>query len=517
MPIADGWRLASMILPEFDAARMGGASSGFPIAKEVLCMAGLRTAIVKNCGFALLAFATGAICDVSRADDAKPAAAPVAKVSYFREVRPVLQERCEGCHQPAKRSGEYVMTPFAALVKGGESDDAAIVPGKPEASNLVKMITPAKGKDGQDKAEMPKDQAPLATAQIELIARWIREGAADDTPASAAIAFDADHPPVYHALPVLSALDFSPDGTLLAVSGYHEVLLHKADGSQLIGRLVGLSERIQSLAFSPDGKWLAVAAGSPARLGEIQIWSVADRKLALSVPMTYDTLYGVSWSPDGTLVAFGCADNTVRAIEAKTGKQVLFQGAHNDWVLGTVFSIDASHLVSVSRDRSMKLIEVATQRFVDNITSITPGALKGGLASVDRHPKKDELVVGGADGVPKIYRMYRPTNKARQIGDDFNLIRAFDALPGRIYAVEYSPDGERIVAGSSSDETGEIRVYEAGSGKLICKFEGQPGPIYAVRFSRDGKQVAAGGFSGKVVLMDSQTGKLIKEFVPVPQ
>jgi WD40 repeat protein len=440
-----------------------------------------------------------------------------AKASFFREVRPVLQEHCQGCHQPAKHGGEYVMSPFPAFLKGGESGEAAIVPGKPEASNLVKMIAPTKGKDGAEKAEMPKEQPPLAAAQIELIARWIREGATDDTPASAAVTFDAEHPPVYRGLPVLSALDFSPDGMLLAVSGYHEVLLHKADGSELAGRLVGLSERVQSLAFSPDGKWLAVAGGSPARLGEIQIWNVADRKLALSVPMTYDTLYGVSWSPDGARIAFGCADNTVRAIDAKTGKQVLFQGAHNDWVLGTVFSADSSHLVSVSRDRSMKLIEVATQRFVDNITSITPGALKGGLASVDRHPKKDELVVGGADGVPKIYRMYRPADKARVIGDDFNLIRAFDALPGRIYAVQFSPDGERIVAGSSSDETGEIRVYEAGSGKLVCKFDGQPGPIYAARFSRDGKRVAAAGFSGKVVLMDAQTGKLINEFAPVPK
>jgi WD40 repeat protein len=480
-------------------------------------MNGPRVGILKTHAAVLLVLAVALSSATGRADGTKPTAAADAKVSYFRDVRPVLQERCEGCHQPAKRSGEYVMTPFAALVKGGESGDAAIVPRKPETSNLVKMITPAKGKDGQDKAEMPKEQPALAAAQIELISRWIREGAADDTPASASIAFDADHPPVYHALPVLSALDYSPDGTLLAVSGYHEVLLHKADGSGLVGRLVGLSERVQSLAFSPDGKWLAVAAGSPARLGEIQIWSVADRKLALSVPMTYDTLYGVSWSPDGTRLAFGCADNTVRAIEAKTGKQVLFQGAHNDWVLGTVFSTDASHLVSVSRDRSMKLIEVATQRFVDNITSITPGALKGGLGSVDRHPKKDELVVGGADGVPKIFRMYRPANKSRQIGDDFNLIRAFDALPGRIYAVQYSPDGERIVAGSSSDETGEIRVYEAGSGKLISTFEGQPGPIYAVRFSRDGKQVAAGGFSGHVIIVDAQSGKLIKDFVPVPK
>lgn len=448
---------------------------------------------------------------VARAADAKADAKPDAKVSFFRDVRPILQEQCQGCHQPAKRSGEYVMTPFAALLKGGESNSTAIVPGKPADSNLLSQITPTKGK-----AEMPKGKPPLAAAQIDLIHRWIAEGAVDDTPASAAVAFDAAHPPIYHLPPVLSSLDYSPDGSLLAVSGYHEVLLWKADGSALVDRLVGLSERIQSLAFSPDGKKLAVAGGSPARLGEIQVWDVAKRKLLLSVPMTYDTLYGVSWSPDGSKIAFGCADNSVRAINATTGAQVLFQGAHNDWVLGTVFSKDASHLISVSRDRSMKLIEVATQRFVDNITSITPGALKGGLASVDRNPKEDEVVVGGADGVPKIYHVYRPPGKSRKIGDDDNLIRSFGEMPGRIYAVEFSRDGGRIVAGSSNQGTGEIRVYNAANGQLISKFQGQSGPIFAARFSPDGHQVAAAGFSGKVMLMDAATGKLVKQFTPVP-
>ena len=38
--------------------------------------------------------------------------------------------------------------------------------------------------------------------------------------------------------------------------------------------------------------------------------------------------------------------------------QVLYQSAHDDWVLDTVFSTDGSHLVTVSRDRSMKLILV---------------------------------------------------------------------------------------------------------------------------------------------------------------
>ena len=46
--------------------------------------------------------------------------------------------------------------------------------------------------------------------------------------------------------------------------------------------------------------------------------------MALSVRVTYETVFGVSWSPDGTKIAFGCTDNTVRAIDAKTGEQVLF-------------------------------------------------------------------------------------------------------------------------------------------------------------------------------------------------
>ena len=89
-----------------------------------------------------------------------------------------------------------------------------------------------------------------------------------------------EHPPEYTRLPVIPALAFSPDGALLAVAGFHEVLLWKADGSELVGRLVGLSERVESLAFSPDGNELAVTGGLPAPMGEVQVWDVAKRKLS---------------------------------------------------------------------------------------------------------------------------------------------------------------------------------------------------------------------------------------------
>ena len=275
-----------------------------------------------------------------------------------------------------------------------------------------------------------------------------------------------------------------------------------------------MSERIEAVAFSPDGARLAVAGGSPGRLGEVQIWNVAAGELTVSYSAAYDTCYGASWSHDGQLVAFGCPDNTIRAINAETGTQVLFNGAHNDWVLDTVFSTDSTYLISVSRDRSMKLVDVATERFIDNITSITPGALKGGLHAVDRHPSADQLLIGGSDGVPKVYRMLR--EKARKIGDDFNLIRKYDALPGRIFDVAFSRDGTRIVAGSSIDGRGYVSVYDTESGKTVTKLKGIDGAIYCVAISPDGDLISSGGYQGDILLHDAESGELRQRFTPIP-
>jgi WD domain, G-beta repeat/Planctomycete cytochrome C len=449
-------------------------------------------------------------------------------ISYYKDIRPILQQHCLGCHQPAKAGGSYVMTLHAELFKPGNTGKEPIVKGKPDESLLLKQLLPQNGKP----PAMPKEKEPLPEFQVKKIRQWIAEGATDDTPASVTkVPFDEDHPPVYELAPVITSLDFSKDGKYLAVAGYHEVLLHKPDGSGLIARLVGASERIQSLAFSPDSKTLAVTGGDPGRFGEIQLWDVAKKKLRLSVPMSFDTVNGASWSPDGSKLAFGLNDNTVRVIDANTGQQVLYQGAHSDWVLDTTFSLDGTFLVSVSRDRAMKLTEVATQRFIDNVTSITPGALKGGLATVAMRPLKErrqvkrdletgggeqlynELLTGGADGTPRLYRMHRESK--RVIGDDANKLREYDHMPGRIYSLSFNADGSLFAAGSSSDGSGEARVYKT-DGPKVATLEGQKGGVYSVRFSSDSKTVASAGFDGVVRLNDAQTGKLIKEFVPVP-
>ena len=110
---------------------------------------------------------------------------------------------------------------------------------------------------------------------------------------------------------MVTSLDFSPDGKLLAVAGFHEAMLWKADGSARVARLVGMSDRIETVRFSPDGRKLLVVGGIPCRSGEVQVWDVASHKLLGSLAIGFDTLYGGSWSPDGKLIAVGAADNAL--------------------------------------------------------------------------------------------------------------------------------------------------------------------------------------------------------------
>lgn len=375
-------------------------------------------------------------------------------VSFNTDIEPIFSRNCFGCHQGAKQQGSYVMTDFDSLLTGGESDEAAIVPGKPDESYLIKQITSIDGK-----AAMPAEPfKALSQIEVDLVRRWISEGANNDSPADSGPRYTADNPPVYSGAPPIPSIDVAPDGTTLAVAGYHEVLLLDSTNGQRKARLVGISPRINTVRFSPDGKRIAAVGGTPGLRGELQIWNVDSGELELSRLVTYDELCGVSWSPQGDKLAFGATDNVIRGVDAKSGEQVLFQGAHEDWVRDTAFTPDGKYLISVARDMSCKLTEVETERFVDNITSITPGALSGGLSSVVCHPERNEIFIGGADGTPKVYRVFRQT--ARRIGDDANLVRIFPTMPGRIFSVAISNDGSRVAAASTLDGGSEVRVWK---------------------------------------------------------
>ncbi len=417
-----------------------------------------------------------------------------ADVSFHRQVAPIFQKSCNGCHRPGKEKGGVDLTTHAGLWKGGKHGEI-LGASQPEASRLVEAIT------GPDPS-MPKEGDPLIPAQIAIIKQWIREGAKDDTP----VAMAWINPPIYHAPPILTALAFSPNNEWLAVSGVHEVILLYATNFSVARHLVGEAAHIESFEFSPDGKLLAVAAGAPGVFGEIPRWDPHSGKKLHAYKAGYDSVYGVHWSPDGANVAFGCADKTARILRVSDGKELVKFDQHSDWVFGAVFLNNGKQIVTGSRDRSLKLVDAANGALLDVINRD-----KEPIVCLAKHPKED-WVVFGSEVRPRLYQAQaKPDNI--NLDRDPNAIREFENFENGVTAVTFSPDGKYLA--SAGSPPGEVRIHQVENGQRTATLRGHEGVIFALAFTPDGSRLATAGFEGKIRVFDWMQNQLQTNFVPV--
>lgn len=95
-----------------------------------------------------------------------------AGVDYFKDVRPLLEKRCYNCHQGTKAKGGLRLDDHQSALKGGDSEEPAIVSGKVGESALIARIT-SKDED----VVMPPKGDPLSDEEISLLKRWIEGGA----------------------------------------------------------------------------------------------------------------------------------------------------------------------------------------------------------------------------------------------------------------------------------------------------------------------------------------------------
>lgn len=424
-----------------------------------------------------------------------------AVVSFSRDVWPILRANCASCHRPGKLKGELDLTTYAALAKGGKQ--GAIL--KSDASQDSPLVTAVSGPE----PEMPPEGERLTVKEIDILSRWIAQGAPDDTPLEGLVTKRPATLPIYRAAPAIPAMAFSPDGSKLAVAGHHEILIHQGDGERILGRWLGDSPRIESLQFSPNGRFLAASGGSASEFGEIQIWDVAAGTLTRSILAGKDALYGVSWSDDGAKLAAGGADKLVRAFDAKDGKTIMQCDNHLDWVFGASFVHDGSKLVSVSRDKAVKLIDVSTGHLIDDAARPREPVL-----ALARHPKEDLVAFTGNEGKVRLHKM-APRGGRLKEGDDKeeSAVREFEAMSTSLHAVAFSPDGARLACGGQS---GEIRIFEVATGKRLASIPGSNGPIFTLAFHPKENWLAAAGGEGRVRYFDASTGQPMKDFPAVP-
>ncbi|GDY20290.1 hypothetical protein LBMAG56_16350 [Verrucomicrobiota bacterium] len=100
--------------------------------------------------------------------------APAAPVDFVKDVRPILERSCLGCHGPEKQKSGYRLDVRDVALRGGDSGKAAIVPHDARKSPLLRFVS---GEDAE-KVMPPKksDQPPLTAAEVATLRAWVNEG-----------------------------------------------------------------------------------------------------------------------------------------------------------------------------------------------------------------------------------------------------------------------------------------------------------------------------------------------------
>lgn len=420
-----------------------------------------------------------------------------APVSFRHEVAPILVEQCEACHGPRKSKNGYRVDTFERLMKAGKSKDAPIVAGKPDESPLFRLIT-----SHDEDERMPQKADALPPAQISLIRRWIEQGAKFDGPdTSAPLVSLVDPveepvaPEAYDRPMPLTAIAFSPDGKELAVSGYHEITLWDPCDGKLLGRIQRLPERTWGLSWSADGKILAAACGTPGKRGEVRLCDPRKQTAGKVLDRIGDMMLAVRFSPDGTRLAAGGADDAIRIYDVESGKRELLIEQHADWVTDVAFSPDGTRVASASRDKSARVFDAKS------------GAMEAaylgheepifGIAFSD-----DGKLVFSAGRDRKIHAWQAADAKrvgeiSQDNGDPFKL----QTSDGILY---------------SCSSSGIACEYSQAGRQLIRALPRAPDWVYCLAIDKEHHRVAGGCYDGHVQVWDSESGKLVSKFVASP-
>lgn len=248
----------------------------------------------------------------------------------------------------------------------------------------------------------------------------------------------------------IRAVAWSPKGDLVATGSWDNTarLWDAATGKEVRTLRHPL---VNSVAFSPDGKWLASASTSSdgkLSLGDrsvdptIKLWEVATGDEVRTLRGHTFYVYSVAFSPDGKRLASGSRDETVRLWDVATGKETHILKTCNGWALSVAFSPDGKTLAVGTRDKTVVLFDVAERKQVCTFTG------------------------GHSDWA---------------------------------YAVAFSPDGKRLASGSK-DAT--IKLWDVATGKEVRTLKGHGSCVRSVAFSPDGKTLASGSWDYTVKLWD---------------
>ncbi|MDZ7967417.1 MAG: NB-ARC domain-containing protein [Nostoc sp. DedSLP03] len=246
---------------------------------------------------------------------------------------------------------------------------------------------------------------------------------------------------------------------------------------------------IHSVAFSPDGKFLATGDTN----NEIRLYQVVDGKQLLTCKGHKGWIWPVTFSPDGCVLASGSDDQTVKLWDTSSGQCLATLEGHSGGIWSVSFSSDGNILASSSEDTTVRLWDISTGQC---------------LKTLVEHGSRVWAVTFSAD------------DTMLATGSDDHTVRLWDVITGqclatllghthRVQSVAFSPDGQ-ILASGCHDHT--VKLWDVATSQCLHTLQGHTDLVNSVAFNSDSMMLASGSDDQTIKLWDVSTSQCLKTF-----
>ncbi len=243
----------------------------------------------------------------------------------------------------------------------------------------------------------------------------------------------------------------------------------------------GHSEAVNSVAFSPDGKYII----SGSMDNTLKLWDIEKGKKIKTFKGHSEPVNSVSFSPDGKYVISGSSDNTIKLWDIKKGKKIKTFKGHSGDVLSVSFSPDSKYVISGSADKTLKLWDIEKSKEIKTFKAHSEA-----VTSVSFSPEDGQHIISGSkDNTLKLWDISTGT-----------VIKTFYGHSSSIWSVSFSPDGKYVISG---DDDRTLKLWDIEKSKEIKTFKGHSRYVNSVSFSPDGKYVISGSSDNTIKLWDS--------------